>query len=123
MESRSLPHPSPPGLPYDDIGRGLVGRGDGMGVMPCRDHGRHDLLRFEEIVNLLGRPEVLPDVSTMAPPPPGERSVGTYVQDMGRGRDRARKSRRGSEAGRPEKGKRDFFRPPPVELERKKGTR
>ena len=74
-------------------------------------------------MNRLGDPEVLPDVAMTGLPPPDDLSTGTCFRDMGRGTGPAWKSRRGSEAGRPEKGGREFSCPSPAELERKKGTR
>jgi hypothetical protein len=109
--------------PVSMTGRAVRGRGSGIEMMPCQDHGRHDLPRFDDVVNRQGDPEVLPDVVSTGSLPPGESSNGTYFQDMGRRTGPAWKSRRGSEAGRPEKGGREFFRPPRVELERKDGTR
>ncbi len=99
---------------------GAWGSWTGDGDDARRDH---DLPRFDDVVNRLGDPEALPDVVSKGVPPPGESSTGTYFQDMGMGTGPARKSRRGSEAGRPEKGGREFSCPPRVELERKKGTR
>ena len=47
-------------LPRFDDRQGLGGSQGWDREMPCRDHGRHDLLRFDDIVNRPGRPAILP---------------------------------------------------------------